>query len=230
MTTYSEFKDFYLREIWREGDDALMQDLDKLISRAESRISRDLRHINVARQTLISASTQYTALPGDFREIISVTRDGYPLQLVSLDRANSYLQPNNQRAYEGTVYWLMGNKQLEINLPEAFDPPVDLLISYFMGLVPYATDPPSPFYDEHPDFYTAAVNVAVYSYLRDFELSAEYNSQYDKLLEGMRVESNYIMFPSGQLDMPMPTSAPTIKRSSPATPVNVWNDDGIWGD
>jgi len=56
------------------------------------------------------------------------------------------------------------------------------------------------FYDANPDFFLAALDVQVYTYLREFELSQEKNNNYAVLLETMIRNSNYARWPSGSLD------------------------------
>lgn len=76
-------------------------------------------------------------------------------------------------------------------------------ITYHRGITPMNNTDEVSFYDLHPDFFLAAVHVQAYSYMRDFELSAEYNTKYANLLEDMRRQSNYTMYPSGQLGSPL---------------------------
>lgn len=203
MTTYVEFKEFYLREIWREGDQALELDLDKLVKRAEAHISRALRQTAVVLSHTATIVVDNTALPGDFKEVISVSLDGKTLTLRDLAYEANSLSPTRLAYEQGTCYWIKGDT-LSLNLPVIVSPSRELTMVYYAGIVPYASEPLLPFYDKHPDFYTAALNVEVYSYLRDFDLSAEYNTKFATLLEEMQRESNYMMYPSGQLQTPMP--------------------------
>lgn len=203
MTTYAEFKDFYIREIWREGDTALISDLDRLIARAEAHISRALRQTSVIGTHTVNLLTDNTALPGDFREVLNASIDGKPLTLRDLGYEAAALSPTKLSFEAGKYYWIKGNDIL-FNLPTLVSPPLPLTMTYYAGVVPYASNPALPFYDKHPDFYTAAVNVEVYGYLRDFALSQEYNSKFSMLLEEMQRESGYMMYPSGQLQTPMP--------------------------
>lgn len=202
MTTYAEFKSFYLREIWREGDAALEQDLDRLIARAEAKIKRDLSDAKLVELLEMPIMQSPVALPGDFSEAISVSLDGATLSLVSPDLFHKNTTASSPYRSAGSMYCVVGNNLL-INILPQFEESA-LVLQYYSGLTPFSLNPVAPYYDVNPDFYTAAVNVEVYNYLRDFDLSAEYNGKYAKLLEDMQRRSSYTLFPSGQLITQIP--------------------------
>lgn len=202
MTTYAEFKDFYTRKMWRMSDAAWDADLPNLIHAAEMKISRDLRHQNLMGQDTLINTGSPIPLPGDFRQAVSVfpANASMPAKALKYDDFKAMAAQNRPIG----CYFSIHGGQLHIDGVASPANPVDIDTTYLTGIVPYSTDPAIPFYDMHPDFYMAAVNVQAYDYLKDFELSTEYNAKYEMLLDDMRRESNYILYPSGQMAVPLP--------------------------
>lgn len=205
MTNLAEFSDYYLRSIWREGDEALMKDLPRLIAEAEARISRDIRdsRLTMSAQLVTTGTEDSIQLPPDFKELLS-------LEFVSerLARAISHDALLSVRRQEGKfrgaplLYYSIQNGSIHFARWDLSNIAVSL--NYYAGITPFPTaEGAVSFYDRHPDFFVAALNAHTYKYLREFELSAEYNQNYLALLEDMRRESNYIMYPSGQLTTPL---------------------------
>lgn len=205
MTSYAEFAPYYLRSIWREGDDALTEDLPRLVKEAEARISRDLRDANIVttQEVLVVPPEDTVPLPADFRELLKLDFVSERVsRAVSPDSMNAIRRQENSYRDANIIYYSIygGN----INLARWDVGIIGLTMTYYMGIKPFSTIPDTPsFYDRHPDFFLAALNVQTYSYMRDFDLSNEYNSKYGALLEDMRRESNYTMYPSGQLTTPL---------------------------
>lgn len=205
MTSYAEFAPYYLRSIWREGDDALTEDLPRLVKEAEARISRDLRDANIVttQEVLVVSPEDTVPLPADFRELLKLDFVSERVaRAVSPDSMNAIRRQENSYRDANIIYYSIygGN----INLARWDVGIIGLTMTYYMGIKPFSTIPDTPsFYDRHPDFFLAALNVQTYSYMRDFDLSNEYNSKYGALLEDMRRESNYTMYPSGQLTTPL---------------------------
>lgn len=207
MTTLADFSAYYLRSIWRTGDAELEQDLPRLIREAEARISRDLRDTRlIVEAAFLSVYPSSTVpLPPDFKELVTLELEGGRLaRAVSTDtidiiraRDNASYRFNERSPY--VYYSILGNSILFNRTDNA-----DLLgrMRYYAGITPM-TNEEHNFYDLHPDFFKAALNVQVYNYLREFELSQEHNGNYGAILEEMRRQSNYTMFPSGQLVSPL---------------------------
>lgn len=205
MTNLAEFSEYYLRSIWREGDEALMKDLPRLIGEAEARISRDIRdnRITVSAQLVTEGNEDSIHLPADFKELMSI---GFVSE--RLARAISYDALQAVRRQEGCyrnsnlLYYSIHNEAIHFARWDTSNIVVSL--TYYARITPFPTaEGASSFYDRHPDFFMAALNAQTYKYLRDFELSSEYNQNYLALLEDMRRESNYLMYPSGQLTTPL---------------------------
>lgn len=201
MTTYAEFQAYYLRTIWREGDTVFETDLPKLIKEAEARINRDLRRHNITSSFVEENATEDSLeLPGDFREMITVSiEDRAPAKFVPYVQ---FLQEERNKKV-GYDCYTINNNRVYFTLKNSPDP-VKVSLNYYAGVTPYEDDPETPFYDLYPDFYKAAVHIQAYSYLRDFDLSTEYNTQYGVLLDSMVRDSNYAVFPSGQLSGNLP--------------------------
>lgn len=197
MTTYAEFQEYYLREIWREGDAALQADLPKLIRKAEARIKRDLKAQGLTGTvTLTSTTDNKVALPGDFGEAVAVSINGIPSSVVAGSNINALTASTG--AVRGGCFAIRGG-YLYANGTGTVDIPLDVKLVYQMGLVPYADEPVAPFYDQNPDFYTTVLNIYVYEYLRDLEMKAANDASYATLLESMERDSNYAKYPSGLL-------------------------------
>jgi hypothetical protein len=204
---YAEFQAYFTRKHWRTGDAEWMTDLPQLIQKAEARINRDLRYQAVMATTSIAITADTFELPGDLREIASLklATSNSPAVAVSLPRYRELEErlSAGQTSLIGTAFATLG-KDCLLLANASVDNPNTVNLDYYMGITPYKTDPLVPFYDLHPDFYEAALNVQAYEYLKNFDLSGEYNSQYATLLEAMRAESEYLERPSGQIATALP--------------------------
>ena len=172
---------------------------------AEARISRDLRDGNIVttQEVLVVPPADAFPLPADFRELIKLDFVSERVaRAVSPDSMNAIRrQENNYRDANIIYYSIYGGN---INIARWDVGIIGMNMTYHMGIQPFALTPDTPsFYDRHPDFFLAALNVQTYNYMRDFDLSNEYNGKYAALLEDMRRESNYTMYPSGQLTTPL---------------------------
>lgn len=203
MTTFAEFQEYYLREIWRTGDSDLTTDLPRLIKKAEARIKRDLREQGLVStfETTITDGREVD-LPADFSELVS-----YDLGKGNVNSVVSYPELHtgcyfDQGPVRGPAA-ILGNK-MYFRGSALTEAPATIRLTYQMGIVPYDANPAIPFYDQHPDFYVAALNVYVYEYLREFENKASNDQTYMDLLDSMTRNSNYARFPSGQIALPMP--------------------------
>lgn len=207
MTTYAEFQEYYTRQMWRVGDTEWQQDLPRLIRNAEAKISRDLRHNSIIGSASYSAvDSSALPLPGDFKEaLVIIVQNDRPLTPLALSPREWVEKQLMQGAFEPLPgYYAIFDKHLYVNVGASASNPIPISVTYYRGLEPYDTDPSEPFYDAHPDFYEAALNVQAYKYLKDYELSAENNTQYDGLLNAMRAESEYLLYPTGQIAVQLP--------------------------
>jgi hypothetical protein len=205
MTTFSDFQDYFLRLMWRTGDTEFTLDLPRLVKKAEARINRDLRLIGQTAdyQTPLENEDSFT-LPDDYAEARAITVEGYPGFLRPIT-----LQDMQARRADGrySMSFAQDGNIMFINLrPDATSPPY-VSMSYYTKVPPYelVDDPEAEtFYDKYPDFYEAALRVQCYDYLREFELSAEYNGKYQQLLEGMREFNASQQFPAGAIPFELP--------------------------
>lgn len=214
MTTVTDFASYYLRRLWREGDQDLINDLPQLVKEAEARMSRDIREHSLATTVKLVAEpgVDYFTIPVDFSELIGFNlSDGRPSRLVSMDELYRIRSVTPQGRAD--VYAVQGNK---IYFAAPFNPAfVSAPLSYYMKVPPAPMEQPAAqmgFYDLHPDYFLSALDVQSYTYLREYELSSEKNAIYGSLLETMIRNSNYARWPSGQLD-PW-ASEPRGKRDS----------------
>lgn len=205
---YTEFQTYFTRKMWRTGDTDWDTDLPQLINKAEARIRRDLQYQPLLKSQDFVITEDEFDIPADFKEAASVYLEGSPGAGAKALSIGQFRVIQNQfnsgsTGFKGMYFCPFGMKMLVLT-GATVDTPQTVKLDYYMGLVPYATDPAIPFYDLHPDFYEAALNVQAYEYLRDFELSGEYNNSYIDLLNGMRADSEYLERPSGM----MPTIVP----------------------
>lgn len=203
MTTYAEFQTNYIDDLWRTGDTALASALPRMMKKAEAQISRDLRDSDMVTMTALSVAegANFIDLPADFREVIAVVINAETV----LSSTGVTSSPDRSK------YAILGNK-LYLPYQAIAASPIEVHMTYYMGIVPYETEPAVPFYDKHPDFYTAALNVHAYDYLREFTLKAQNEATYESLKEGMIRSSNYARWPSGQLAGVFPTGKRDVTR------------------
>ena len=201
MTTVANFVSYYLRRLWREGDQDLTSDLPNIVKEAEARMSRDIRENSIVKDVTLPYTSENFDLPADLNEIHSVSLDGYsPAALVLPDEIFRIRRVTAQG--RSNVYALSGNKLMTVAGAAPVWPRSAKLV-YSMRVPPAPMDQPDAemgFYDLNPDYFLAALDVQVYAYMREFELSAEKNGVYAALLDTMIRNSNYARWPSGQLD------------------------------
>jgi hypothetical protein len=199
---YADFKAYLLRALWRTGDGDFEADLDVLIRKAESRINRDLREITATKSVDIEITTNTFDLPTDYVEATAVViRDsGTYLSPTTVQR---FMALDDQDA-TGNLFVIVGRQMRVLQNPSATEPMTVQLTYYYRAPAFAATVGDNQFYEDAPDFYEAAVRVQCYDYLREFELSAEYNGVYASLLESMEKDSTRREFPAGAIDCPLP--------------------------
>ena len=206
MTTYSEFQDYYTEKMWRTGDTAWTTNLPTLIRKAEARISRDLRVNDLYTDESGDVTVPYIDRPGDFREMVSLqyvdttgnlrnSATALPLQQF-VGYSSKFDQGDT--SYAGCYYTVTAD-QIKLLANASVEAPVGYQMTYIRGITGYETDPAEPFYDLEPDFFEAALNIQAYDWLKDYNLVQTYNDEYTRLLNGMVTDSNYKIFPSGQL-------------------------------
>ena len=204
MTTVEKFTSYYLRRLWREGDQDLTGDLPMLVKEAEARMSRDIREHSIAKNVALTAQPgeDFFVLPADYSEFISLNlADAQPARLISMDELSRIRAVTPQGRAD--VFALFGNR---IYFARGRGDTTSYIIA---PLAYHIKVPPAPmdtldgqmgFYDENPDYFLAALDVQTYAYLREYELSSEKNAIYGGLLETMIRNSNYARWPSGTLD------------------------------
>lgn len=223
MTTVEKFTNYYLRRLWREGDQDLTDDLPNLVREAEARMSRDIRENSLVGEATLTAQPDenFFVLPADFSELISFNAGSeFPATLVTMDELFRISRVTAEGRSD--VYAIQGNK-IYVARGRRQDTFLDATIAYHMKMVPADMSDQQAemeFYDLHPDFFLAALDVQVYAYLREYELSQEKNTTYNNLTETMIRQANYAKWPSGQLN-PWKTvqhTAPARFKESDAPP------------
>jgi hypothetical protein len=199
---YVDFKAYLLRALWRTGDADFEADLDVLVRKAESRINRDLREITATKSVEIVITSNTFDLPTDYVEATAVVIQSQGLYL-SPTTVQRFIALDDQDA-TGNLFVIVGRQMRVLQNPTAIEP-MTILLTYYFKAPAFATIiGDSQFYEDAPDFYEAAVRVQCYDYLREFELSAEYNGVYAGLLESMEKDSIRREFPAGPIDCPLP--------------------------
>lgn len=209
MTTFTEFQEYFIRLMWRVGDTEFADDLPRLIKKAEARINRDLRQIGMVSEYLGSLEgTDSFELPLDYVEARSLTIDGVSAIFRAITWQEMAARRSNGTTFSNTYAQDGGDMYVNINPNSGVAQWVRM--SYYCKVRPYdtVTDENTPtseiFYDQHPDFYEAALRVQCYDYLREFELSAEFNGKYEQLLASMRELKISQEFPAGALPVQLP--------------------------
>jgi hypothetical protein len=208
--TYTQFKEYYTRKMWRVGDVDWNTDLDTLIDKAEGKISRDLNHMDLWQVTLENTTDNIVVLPADCGEILSVVVTGAPFKAATAISRRQWDAIENSEGGTASIagkYYSIFGPLLYVTTAATPSNPQQVVIEYNMGIKPYKNYVPGPadtqvepFYSKHQDFYEAALNMQAYDYLKDFQLSQKYDADYGILLEDMRRDANYRKYGSGQLD------------------------------
>lgn len=207
MTTFVEFTEYFLRLMWRTGDADFEADLPRLIKKAEARINRDLRQIGMTAEYLGSLDgVDSFELPSDYVEARSLTIDGTN----AIFRATTWQEMAARRS-DGVTFtntFAQDGNSMYVNINPNSGVVQWVRMSYYTKVRPFDTvtdeDDDTVFYDQHPDFFEAALRVQCYDYLREFELSAEFNGKYQQLLETMKELKISQEFPAGALPVQLP--------------------------
>lgn len=210
MTTFADFQSYYTRKLWRVGDSDWVTDLPVLVKKAEARINRDLRYTDMSASVVVAATADTFPMPSDAREITSLSCSD------DADAGSaSAMSPSDYRTMLGSYGTATGHYGKHFSITGStvhfvtgatVSVPVNLDLSYYMGLVAYADfgGVGDAFYDTYPDFYEAALNIEAYEYLKDFDLASIYEAKYVSVLESMRADSEYRRYPSGQISNRLP--------------------------
>ena len=110
ITTYTELKSSIADFLNRDDLTAV---IPSFISLAEAQMNRDLRHWRMEERATLTVSSQYTALPADWLQTISLSLDNQRLEYVSRD--NMLERAEQTSVYTGTPdsYTLTGG-ELEV--------------------------------------------------------------------------------------------------------------------
>lgn len=204
MTTVTDFVGYYLRRLWREGDQDLIKDLPQLVKEAEARMSRDIREHSIAKNVVLVAEpgNDFFTLPADYSEFISLNlADEQPSRLIGMDELSRIRAVTPQGRAD--VFALFGNRIYFARGKVDTTSYISAPLAYHIKVPPAPMDTVDgvmDFYDANPDYFLAALDVQTYTYLREYELSSEKNAIYGSLLETMIRNSNYARWPSGTLD------------------------------
>lgn len=204
MTTYAAFQTHVLEYTWRKGDADLTAALPFLIKNAEARINRDAKITALEKlDTLSGLTSADVAQPADYANLRTIGILGEkPATYMSPFEFQTYSALNVYAGRFGAFYTVVG-KTIKL-LGTVPDDPFDVVIDYYSKVVPYSTDPASPFYDDYPDFYLAAVLIHCYSWLKDFTSAADYEKKFVDTLGSMLNDSNEQKYAGSPLLMRLP--------------------------
>lgn len=159
---------------------------------AEARFNRHLRVAEMEKTATTSAVSEFTQLPSDFQSIRYVTgAQGRPLQYQMPERLA-------QQAAEGWVpnpgMYTVQDLQLRVLPAPSAAAPMTLQIVYYASLPPLATNFTNWMSEDYPDVYVSGAMVEACTWLKDFEGMALWEERMQKRLEGMRAQSQQILF------------------------------------
>jgi hypothetical protein len=202
MMTYTQFKDYLARFVWRDGDTAFESDLDLLIKMGETRLNRDLRIQRQIESATIPVDNLNVSLPNDYAEARTVALSGpeTPLTLVSpreLQDRRSVAPARFQR-----VYAIIG-RQIGLVGVET-DSSRDLLLSYYARVPDFQDTDESWLADEYLDLYTYAVLRHTASYLRDDERVGLWQNEYIETLQSVMAEEQNRRFAGSPMVSKLP--------------------------
>ncbi|MCX7135704.1 MAG: hypothetical protein NTW47_03355 [Proteobacteria bacterium] len=162
------------------------------IELAEARFNRHLRVAEMEKTATTSAVSEFTQLPSDFQSIRYVTGvQGRPLQYQMPERLA-------QQAAEGWVpnpgMYTVQDLQLRVLPAPSATAPMTLQIVYYASLPPLATNTTNWLSEEYPDVYVSGAMVEACTWLKDYEGMVQWEERLQTRLEGMRAQSQQILF------------------------------------
>lgn len=186
MMTYTQFKQYLARFVWRDGDTAFESDLDLLIKMGETRLNRDLRIQRQIESAIIPVTALNVSLPNDYAEARTVTLSDpeTPLTLVSPRQLQD--RRSVAPARPQPVYAIIG-RQIGLVGVET-DSSRNLELSYYARVPDFEEADSSWLADEYLDLYTYAVLRHTASYLRDDERVALWQNEYAETLNSVMAE------------------------------------------
>lgn len=164
--TYTQFKDFIKRTVWRDGDTVLDSDLDNLINMAHAKLNRELRVNNMVTVTTDSIEAETLAVPTDFLELRSMMATSLAYQLTYITPHEMQTQRLKTQSAMAPFYSIAGSNFLFAGPMSASDAE-PLQIIYYAEVPDYAVADASWLETDYLDVYTYAVLSEAGMYLRE---------------------------------------------------------------
>ena len=164
--TYSQFKDFLKRTMWRDGDTVLDADLDNLIAMADARLNRELRVNDMVTITTDNVEGESLTVPTGFLELQTISATDLSTQLVYITPHEMQKTRLDSPTAMKPFYSLAGTSLLFAGPMSAADPePIELI--YYSSLPDYSTADASWVADNYLDVYVFAALTHAGMYLRE---------------------------------------------------------------
>lgn len=171
---YSEFKDYLAVFLWKVNDQALVANLDTLITMANSELNRSLPLMRRQRTLNITPTEQDEVLPADYRNIISLTNIDPAFHRVysQTQLSDIYQKRVTANGQHMPLYGIdesFGVKYLRLIGPFSVTNPGNLVLVYGANVPDFATLDSSWLADDYLDLYTYAVLSHCAPFLREDE-------------------------------------------------------------
>lgn len=190
--TYSEFKEFILRFLWRAGDTQLSSDLDVLIAAANARLTRDMR---VPRMTVTAYAFSMLAhdadLPDDFRRPLTI-RDADTGQELKSTSASNIADLQAQSLVDTAPFYCIVGRTIRVAGGTIdVSTPLNLLLDYQAKVPDFATTDATWLIDEgeYTDLYLAAVLAETPAYLRNDVRTGLWRDAYKEKLDSVNSDT-----------------------------------------
>lgn len=188
--TYAEFKEALITNLWKNGDQVVIDQLDNLIRVAETELNRILKIEDRMKAAALIASNGTATLPIDCREVRHVTYRGKgPMKYITPADFSDRFSPDRGTSHGEQLVYSSINRSIKLGgkyIGNLIPPILETIdIWYYMKLVPFAETPNGPCWlaDEEYDifFYTVLKHCA--PFMREDERTAVWGSFASAALE-----------------------------------------------
>ena len=188
--TYTQFKDYILKFLWKQNDKDLKDSFDLLVRMADSELNVSLNiSDNEKTEDFVSTSSTFL-MPAGTKSI--------RLIMSPLLGELSYLTPSDLRTRRTVAsnvtlpyYSLEGTDLLLCFVPSTSAPSLALTVTYNREIPDFAASGASWFADKFLSLYVHAVLVQTAPFLREDERLAVWQSRYNEMLLALKEEDAF---------------------------------------
>ena len=199
---YQEFKDFILVHLWKQGDQVVLDALDKLTLMAEAELNRTIKI--EARTTVADIVAESTSvdLPDDYRSMRNVSSPKCsmvyltPQQFSDAKAAGNFTRSDISYTIAGNKLRLLGDVSVE--------KPLSLELWYYRNIPNFKETDSSWLVDEYLDLYTYSVLKHSAPFLREDERLSTWGSLYNSPLASVVEEDNERKYAGSPLRISLP--------------------------